>query len=123
MPFPDAQIDALIPLCLDILKRNAIPARHVLGHSDVAPDRKTDPGELFPWPRLAAHGIGLWPTPRAPSGEFAEMLSQFGYGVPPLVECSLKSVIAAFQRHFSPSCIDGVADAQCAAILAGLLAG
>lgn len=122
-PFPDAQIDALIPLCLDILKRHAIPAQQVLGHSDVAPDRKTDPGELFPWPRLAAHGIGLWPTPRAPSGDFTEMLSQFGYGVPPEVDVPLDRVVAAFQRHFSPSCIDGVADAQCAAILAGLLAG
>jgi N-acetylmuramoyl-L-alanine amidase len=121
--FPAPQIGALIELSRGILSRHSIPARHVLGHSDVAPDRKTDPGELFPWQMLAQNGIGLWPTPRAPQDGFEAMLARFGYGVAPDVDVPLESVIAAFQRHFRPSCIDGVADAQCAAILAGLLAG
>ncbi len=122
-PFAERQIDALLELCHGILARHAISANRVLGHSDVAPARKTDPGELFPWPLLAAAGIGLWPKPATPANAFAASLSAFGYGVPPHVESSLKCVITAFQRHFRPSCIDGVADAQCAAILAGLLAG
>lgn len=122
-PFAAAQIAALIELGRGIVARHAIPARHVLGHSDVAPDRKTDPGELFPWAELAAHGIGLWPAPHQGGGDFAAMLAAFGYGVPPQVDVPLASVITAFQRHFRPSCIDGVADAQCQAILAGLLGG
>jgi len=123
-PFPEEQIAALLELCHNIFTRHAIPARRVLGHSDVAPARKTDPGELFPWQTLAAAGIGLWPGTPLPTaeGNFAATLSRFGYGVPPQGEAPLKDVIAAFQRHFRPSCIDGVADAQCAAILAALLA-
>jgi len=121
VPFTPAQIHALIALCRDVLSRHAIPARHVLGHSDVAPERKTDPGELFPWAELAENGIGLWPQPREPVTDFAAALAGFGYGVPPLVEVPLDAVVTAFQRHFRPSCIDGVADAQCAAILAGLI--
>lgn len=119
--FPEAQIAALIDLAKAILARHAIPARHVLGHSDVAPDRKTDPGELFPWQHLAAEGIGLWPAPAEPCGDFSALLAAFGYGVPPAVDVPIEAVITAFQRHFRPSCIDGIADAQCAGILAGLI--
>ena len=61
--FPEAQVAALEVLCRDVLSRYQIPPRHVLGHSDVAPARKDDPGELFPWRRLARAGIGLWPEP------------------------------------------------------------
>lgn len=122
-PFPDDQIASLIELGKDILARHAIPPQNVVGHSDVAPARKTDPGELFPWAHLAAHGIGVWPAPvtDVPAAEDApRLLSAFGYGVPPQVEVPLKTVITAFQRHFRPSCIDGVADAETMAILAGL---
>ncbi len=127
VPFAEAQITALIELAQGIASRHAIPARFVLGHSDVAPARKTDPGELFPWQRLAEAGIGLWPSPSsttAARGEqaFAQQLSRFGYGVPPQVDVPLDAVVTAFQRHFRPSCIDGVADGECAAILEGLLA-
>src|SRR5215510_11405009 len=59
--FPDAQIDAVIRLSLEILSRHAIPPERVIGHSDVAPARKQDPGELFPWKTLATAGVGLWP--------------------------------------------------------------
>jgi len=136
VPFTDEQIGALIGLAREILARHPIPAARVLGHSDVAPARKTDPGEFFPWQRLAEAGIGIWPSPSPPSrGEveapkalraggdaeaIAQSLSRFGYGVPPQVDGPLEIVIAAFQRHFRPSCIDGVADAQCTAILASL---
>ncbi len=137
IPFTDDQIAALIHLAQGILARHPIPACQVLGHSDVAPARKTDPGELFPWQRLAANGIGLWSNPSPPprgevdprnadrvggDASFAFNLSRFGYGVPPSVDISLETVIAAFQRHFRPSCIDGIADNECDAILAALLA-
>jgi N-acetylmuramoyl-L-alanine amidase len=126
VPFTDDQIASLIALAQGILKRHAIPARFVLGHSDVAPSRKSDPGELFPWQRLAEHGIGMWPAARsakAPEGgDFAAALARFGYGVPPAVDVPLDAIVAAFQRHFRPSCIDGVADDECAAILKALLA-
>jgi N-acetylmuramoyl-L-alanine amidase len=135
VPFTEEQIAALIELCRGLLQRHPIPPGRVLGHSDVAPSRKTDPGELFPWQTLAAAGIGLWPNLSSPvhggggspqsgeteGGTFAASLARFGYGVPP--QASLKHAITAFQRHFRPSCIDGVADAQCAAILDALLAG
>jgi N-acetylmuramoyl-L-alanine amidase len=121
-PFPTAQIEALIELSRSILGRHSIPARRVLGHSDVAPDRKTDPGELFPWQALAKNGVGLWPSSGTLNGDFAEALAAFGYGVSPDVPASLECVTAAFQRHFRPALIDGVADAECAAILAGLVA-
>jgi N-acetylmuramoyl-L-alanine amidase len=127
VPFTQEQIAALIGLAHGILQRHPIVPGRVLGHSDVAPSRKTDPGELFPWQTLAAAGIGLWPGVAAPAHElrktdeaaFAASLARFGYGVPPQV--SHNHVIKAFQRHFRPSCIDGVADAQCEAILTALL--
>jgi N-acetylmuramoyl-L-alanine amidase len=124
VPFPEPQIEALIALSRGIVARHAIPARHVLGHSDVAPSRKTDPGELFPWQHLAANGIGLWPIPvRSADRDVAGALARFGYGVPPAVDVTIEAVVAAFQRHFRPSCIDGVADAECTDILAGLVSG
>jgi N-acetylmuramoyl-L-alanine amidase len=114
--FPDAQIAALIPLCQDILARHAIPAARVLGHSDVAPARKEDPGELFPWQRLAGQGIGLWP--QAGSGDLGpEALSRFGYDS----NAPQEKVITAFQRHFRPQKLDGQWDSECARLLASLL--
>ncbi|MDE2134331.1 MAG: N-acetylmuramoyl-L-alanine amidase [Alphaproteobacteria bacterium] len=136
IPFADDQIASLTELAQGILARHAIPARRVLAHSDVAPGRKTDPGELLPWKRLAENGIGLWPgisphlsgevDPRNADrvgGDFTGNLARFGYGVPPAADIPLETVVAAFQRHFRPSRIDGVADAECGAILADLLAG
>ena len=119
--FPDPQIAALIELCQGILARHPIPARNVVGHSDVAPARKIDPGELFPWPWLAAEGIGLWPDADAGASDvdIADGLAAYGYdidGVP------LATVVGAFQRHFRPARIDGAADAETTARLAALLA-
>ena len=127
-PFPGAQIAALIDLADGILKRHPIPPRRVLGHSDVAPARKLDPGELFPWAHLAEFGIGLWPNlnPLPPrqrgQGDAGSDLSKFGYGTPPSTDVPLDAVIAAFQRHFRPREIDGHWDDECADLLAGLLA-
>ena len=115
--FPEAQIAALIPLCHSILMRHPIPSARVLGHSDVAPARKEDPGEKFPWARLAKAGIGLWPQGRD-SDLGPEALIRFGYDP----NAPQDKVIIAFQRHFRPRKLDGVWDAECAGLLAGLLA-
>jgi N-acetylmuramoyl-L-alanine amidase len=119
-PFPDAQIAALIDLAQGILRRHPIPPARVVGHSDVAPARKEDPGELFPWTRLAEFGIGLWPGPAAREAEMSD-LARYGYGIPPHTDVPLQAVIAAFQRHFRPTEITGRWDGECAAALAGLL--
>ncbi|MBV9549248.1 MAG: N-acetylmuramoyl-L-alanine amidase [Alphaproteobacteria bacterium] len=115
-PFPEEQIAALITLCHSILVRHPIPSARVLGHSDVAPARKEDPGELFPWARLANAGIGLWPT-SGDSNLKAGALARFGYDP----DAPLDKVITAFQRHFRPCRLDGVWDEECAALLHGLL--
>jgi N-acetylmuramoyl-L-alanine amidase len=116
-PFAAAQIASLKSLCHDILARHAIPAARVVGHSDVAPARKIDPGELFPWAEMAHDGIGLWPAPQQ-SELGAEALARFGYD-PSL---PAEQTITAFQRHFRADEINGRWDAQCAGLLAGLLA-
>lgn len=124
--FPDAQIAAVIALCADILARVSIPPRRVLGHSDVAPARKDDPGELFPWNRLHAAGIGHWVEP-APivegetlkpgdSGDRVAALQRdlaaYGYGLAPsgTFDADTAAVVRAFQRHFRPALVDGIAD-------------
>jgi N-acetylmuramoyl-L-alanine amidase len=118
--FPEAQMDALIDLCGDILSRQAIAPRNVVGHSDIAPSRKTDPGELFDWKRLAGEGIGLWPDPApgdpADPEKLPAMLADYGYNT------GEEGALAAFQRHFRPSRIDAKADEETAGLLAGLLA-
>ena len=105
-PFPEAQMAALETLARDILARHPIPARNVVGHSDVAPRRKIDPGALFDWPRLADAGIGLWPEDGGEGGDVVAMLAEFGYET-----VDLEKTVEAFQRRFRPSRIDGVADA------------
>lgn len=120
--FTDDQIEALIELAGGILARHPIAPARVLGHSDVAPARKTDPGELFPWQRLAEAGVGVWPRKAEAEGDFARNLALYGYGVAPDAAVSLQQATAAFQRHFRPSCIDGMADDECAALLSALLA-
>lgn len=134
VPFPDRQIAALIDLSRGILSRHAIAAARVLGHSDIAPARKEDPGELFPWGLLAQQGIGVWPraehshtTRRETDTDEAEttaasLLARFGYGLPPDVEVPLTKVITAFQRHFRPQKFDGIWDSECGSILTALLA-
>lgn len=128
--FPVAQIDAVIALCRDIVRRNAIPPRRILAHSDIAPTRKIDPGERFPWPGLAAAGVGLWPAelPVAVDPEDAgdrpgegravvilDHLQAYGYGIDRTSETRHEQngkVIAAFQRRFRPARVDGRADAS-----------
>ena len=114
--FPDIQIAALTTLCHSILMRHPIPSWRVLGHSDVAPARKEDPGELFPWQQLAKAGIGLWP--QATAGDLnAEALARYGYDP----DAPQDKVITAFQRHFRPKKLDGLWDSECAGLLTSLL--
>jgi N-acetylmuramoyl-L-alanine amidase len=137
LDFPDAQIEAVIALCRDILTRHKIPAARVLAHSDIAPSRKEDPGEKFPWARLAAAGIGLWvePTPirggtalrqgdRGPQvAELQRALARFGYAadVTHVYDKPTAEIVTAFQRHFRPARHDGIADASTAQTLHRLL--
>jgi N-acetylmuramoyl-L-alanine amidase len=107
-PFPPAQMVALAVLAQGILARHPIPAHRVLGHSDVAPARKQDPGALFDWAWLAARGIGLWPAP-APGPESADLaadLARIGY------DSGEAASLAAFQRHFRPARVDGQPDCE-----------
>lgn len=118
-PFPEPQMEALAALAGGILARHPIPARNVVGHADVAPVRKTDPGELFDWRRLAADGIGLWPAADGapPVGDAAAALAEIGYDV-----SDETAALIAFQRHFRAACIDGVADDETRRCLAAVLA-
>ncbi len=119
-PFPDVQIRAVEELCRDIFSRWIIPPRNVIGHSDVAPHRKQDPGELFPWQRLARAGIGLWPDFSRPIAvpetvaAIQAALAAYGYDLPVTGTLDERSVqvLIAFQRHFRPENCDGVADAE-----------
>jgi N-acetylmuramoyl-L-alanine amidase len=117
--FAEPQIASLITLCREILARQAIPAWRVLGHSDVAPMRKDDPGELFPWARLADAGIGMWPSKGGDPGEsaVASLLARYGYDP----ESTLEKTLIAFQRHFRPSRVDGMADDETRRVLSGLI--
>ncbi len=117
--FPEAQMAALIPLCQGILSRHSIPARNVVGHSDVAPERKADPGELFDWAGLAAAGVGLWPAPLDTPCSEADapgLLSKIGYDI-----SNTGSAMTAFQRHFATHRLDGVPDVETRRTIAGLL--
>ena len=128
--FPEAQMTALIALCRDVVARHPIPAACVLGHSDVAPLRKQDPGELFDWARLAGAGIGLWPGAVDPSAavpgtaEIQAGLARFGYAVPRSgrLDDETRAVLRAFQRHFRPASVTGSPDGETATRLAALLA-
>ena len=114
--FAEPQIAALTTLCHSILMRHPIPSWRVLAHSDVAPMRKEDPGELFPWERLARAGIGLWPEKMA-SDLGADALPRFGYDP----EATQDKAIIAFQRHFRARKLTGIWDEEFADLLAGLL--
>lgn len=139
-PFPGPQMDALIALAAEILVRHEIPPANVVGHSDIAPQRKNDPGELFDWARLAREGIGLWPEqPGEPANAapaltkgaagadvrgFQAELYDFGYGlwVDGVYGEESEAVVRAFQRHFRQARVDGIADGATRAILQHLLA-
>jgi N-acetylmuramoyl-L-alanine amidase len=121
-PFPEAQMEALIPLVAEIVERHGIEPANVVGHSDVAPARKFDPGELFDWERLARVRLAL-PRPRRnltdplwTPGGFLLALERFGYDV-----SDGPAAVRAFQRRFRPETIDGIADGECRAILLALL--
>jgi N-acetylmuramoyl-L-alanine amidase len=121
-PFPEEQIDALIPLVHDIVQRHRITRGNVVGHSDIAPSRKQDPGELFPWYRLAKLRLALpRPTrnlmdPHWSDGGFLLALERFGYDI-----TDPQAAVVAFQRRFRPELIDGIIDGECRAILLALL--
>jgi N-acetylmuramoyl-L-alanine amidase len=121
-PFTDAQIAALLPLVAAIKERYAITRGNVIGHSDIAPSRKRDPGELFPWSKLAKLRLALpRPThnlmdPMWTEGGFLLALERFGYDVEHKM-----AAIMAFQRRFRPELIDGEIDAECRMILLALL--
>jgi N-acetylmuramoyl-L-alanine amidase len=132
--FPGIQIEAVIALSRDIVARHGIAPHRVLAHSDVAPARKQDPGEKFPWDRLAAAGIGLWIEPEAIASDTTASaadvrqlqadLARYGYGIDSSghFDQQTRDVVTAFQRHFRPARVDGIADASTATTLARLLA-
>lgn len=131
-PYSEAQVQALIALLKDIVKRNNIDPRHIIGHSDIAPLRKLDPGPLFPWKRLADAGLGIWPDAASVARQqayfevnppsvtwYQQQLARFGYAIDQTGEWDVatRHVIAAFQMRFRAQRFDGVPDAQTAAIL------
>jgi N-acetylmuramoyl-L-alanine amidase len=120
VPFAAPQIDAVIELCQGIVSRRPITPSRVVAHSDVAPARKEDPGELFPWAQLAENGIGVWGKSSARLAD-VQALARYGYGLAPDADVPMEKVVTAFQRHFRPSKLDGVWDSECGALLAGLL--
>jgi N-acetylmuramoyl-L-alanine amidase len=136
--FPAVQMKAVLDLARGIVRRHGIPARNIVGHSDVAPERKEDPGELFDWAFLAHHGVGLWPEltlqPRGRDlgeGEHDPAIADaqakldiWGYEVPThgTLDAKTARVLIAFQRHFRPRRLDGRLDAETVALLDALLA-
>jgi N-acetylmuramoyl-L-alanine amidase len=132
--FPPAQMDALAGLARGILARHPIPPRNVVGHSDVAPSRKTDPGERFGWQSLARAGIGLWPRMIAKKhgtvdtdsaiAAAQQLLGLYGYelDVTAVLDENTVQVLTAFQRHFRPACVDGMLDAETMSLIGAVLA-
>jgi N-acetylmuramoyl-L-alanine amidase len=136
--FPRRQIAAVIALCRGIIARRRVPADRVLAHSDVAPARKRDPGEKFPWQLLHESGVGHWVRPapitdgaRLAAGDHGESvgvlqsgLAQYGYDLPVtgVYDAATVDVVTAFQRHFRPARCDGIADESTTATLRALLA-
>lgn len=134
-PYPPAQVDAVVALVKDIVRRHRIAPSRVVGHSDIAPSRKQDPGPLFPWARLAAEGLVTWPDAQVaarvrpgfeaqlpPLAWFQQRLAQVGYAVPQdgQGEADTRLVLQAFQMKYRPADIGGQADAETAALLEAL---
>lgn len=136
-PYPDQQMQAVEKLCQDIISRHPIVPRSVVAHSDIAPGRKADPGEWFDWARLARAGVGVWVEPQPivdgpvlqlgdrgdPVSELQYRLANYGYGIEVLgvYDERTRAVVEAFQRHFRPAKVDGVADLSTVATLRLLL--
>lgn len=135
-PFADEQIQTLVRLARDVIQRHGIAPQNVVAHADIAPQRKVDPGPLFPWQALAQAGIGAWPDParvafylngRAPAQAVdqaivLDLLARYGYEVlPRMTARQQRRVISAFQMHFRPARYDGQADAETQAIAQALL--
>ncbi len=136
-PFPDRQIAATIALARELCARLRIAPERVLAHSDVAPARKRDPGEAFPWERLWREGVGSWTEPAPlrggpifgheeegpPVRALQAMLALYGYGVEltGIYDRQTRCALAAFQRHFRPGRVDGEADASTVATLKALI--
>ncbi len=137
-PYPAAQIDAVVALCRDICERHEITPQRVLAHSDIAPRRKIDPGEFFPWEALAAAGVGFDVAPRAPDAgaaleldmagpavsQLQRRLAAFGYKAAEtgVYDDDTAAAVSAFQRHYRRACVDGRADASTLDALTRLLA-
>lgn len=134
-PFPQSQIDVLIRLLKQIAARHKIPPENILGHSDIAPQRKQDPGPMFPWYQLAQHGLVIWPDAAKLAAArliydqqlpevvwFQQQLAAYGYAVPQNGELdeATRRVIGAFQMKYRPATIDGTPDAETAALLDAL---
>ena len=135
--FPEAQMTTLIELAREIVVRHGIPPHRVLGHSDVAPARKADPGELFDWDRLAAEGLAVMPASAqvedgaalkrgasgAAVGLLQQRLGQVGYEIDAtaVYDQQTELVVAAFQRHFRRGQVDGIADGETRGCLNALL--
>jgi N-acetylmuramoyl-L-alanine amidase len=136
-PYPPAQVDAIVTLAKDIVTRYNIPPTRVVAHSDIAPQRKLDPGPAFPWKTLYDAGVGAWPDtatvaqhlggrdPKAPADVQAlqEKLQRYGYDVATdgVLDDKTRRVVAAFQMHFRPADYAGNADAETDSIAAALL--
>ncbi len=117
-PFPALQMAAVCELCLGILGRHPIPPRNVVAHSDIAPERKEDPGELFDWQGLARNGVGLWPLRRAapvPLQAVGKTLALIGYPV-----ADQAATLRAFQRRWRPTDLSGAADEETRAMIASV---
>jgi N-acetylmuramoyl-L-alanine amidase len=119
-PYPRVQMRAVLGLCHGIVARHSIPAWNVVGHSDIAPDRKQDPGELFDWRWLAGQGIGLWSDEDRDPGDLMSDLGAIGYDT----ALPADLVITAFQRRYLPGHLTSANDkptrARAAAILAAI---
>jgi N-acetylmuramoyl-L-alanine amidase len=136
-PYPEPQVQAVLALVRDIVKRHQIRPDRVVGHSDIAPQRKPDPGPRFPWKRLADEGLIVWPkaetvAERMPAYEaelpdvtwFQDMLAKHGFAVPQNgeLDTATVNVLRAFQMKYRPARFDGMPDAETAALLSALVA-
>jgi len=132
LPYPPAQIEAVVALVKDIVRRHAIRPERIVGHSDVLPQHKEDPGPMFPWKRLADEGLIAWPDAQRVAAQraiyeqqlpgppwFQDMLGKHGFAVPRhgTLDEETRRVISAFQMRFRPANFDGMPDAETAAIL------
>ncbi len=138
-PFPAVQIEAVIRLCQDIVRRHRIEPERILAHSDIAPGRKQDPGEAFPWDQLHAHGVGYWLAARTivegpvlakgdqgePVMALQQALRRYGYSLEANgnFDQATHAVVTAFQQHFRQILVDGRADSSTILTLQALLEG